>query len=95
MFIRGKAGIARLREMANTGILVSGIKEGASYGINLYNRLEQLKLQRRGLENKQGIFLRDENLENAISLVDADIEKVQGELAKIAGQTQRATDSDL
>lgn len=88
-FVRGKAGIARLREMADIGILVSGIKESASHGIRLYNRLQQLKLQKHDLRKKRGIFFPDENLENTISLVDGEIEKVERELAKIARKTKK------
>jgi DNA-directed RNA polymerase subunit RPC12/RpoP len=86
IFVRGKEGIARLRDMASRGILISGTKESASRGINLYNRLEQLKLQKRELEAKGGIFFRADHVENAIQIVDAEIEKVQGELAKIASK---------
>jgi len=89
IFVRGKSGISRLREMADIGILVSGIKESASHGLRLYNRLQQLKLQKRDLQKRQGIFFSDENVRNTISLVDAEIEKVEGELAKIARNTKR------
>ncbi len=88
LFVRGKEGISRLRKMATAGILISGKEESASYGIRLYNRLEQLKLQKRELKQKQGIFLIDENVENAISLVDAEIEKIEGELAKTAAKME-------
>jgi hypothetical protein len=49
VFVRGKAGISKLKEMANSGILVSGKKESVMHGINLFNRLESLKLQRNDL----------------------------------------------
>jgi len=81
-FVRGKEGIKRLKEMANSGILISGRRESASYGIKLYNRLEQLKLQKLDLKLKQGIIFVDQNVENAIRIVDAEIEKVEGELAE-------------
>jgi hypothetical protein len=86
-FVRGKTGISRLHEMAVAGILVSGRKEGASYGIRLYNRLEGLKLQKHDLDKKHGLFISDPDLIHAISLVDGEIEKVQGELAKLARET--------
>jgi hypothetical protein len=89
LFIRRKEGIARLVKMAHVGILVSGIKVSASYAITLYNRLEQLRLQKKRLENKQGFFSRDENLTNAISLVSHEIENVEGELVKLAKKTSR------
>jgi hypothetical protein len=75
--------------MANEGILVSGKEESALHGINLYNRLEQLKLQKHDLELKRGILFPDENVENAIRIVDAEIERVEGELAKVAAKTER------
>jgi hypothetical protein len=89
IFVRGKSGIACLREMAAIGILVSATEESASHGIRLYNRLQQLKLQRRDFQKKEGIFSFDENLQNTISLIDAEIEKGEGELAKIARNTKR------
>jgi hypothetical protein len=91
IFVRGKAGIARLNEMANAGILISGKKESASHGINLLNRLEQLKLQKEELKGKRGIIFTDENVENVIRIVDVEIEKVQGELARIAIKTESDT----
>ncbi len=84
IFIRGKRGISRLKWMAENGILISLREESAARGIFLLNRLERLKLQKRELEEKQGILSRDENVENAISLVDAEIESAQGELAKLS-----------
>jgi hypothetical protein len=89
IFVRGKAGIARLYEMASSGILISGKKESASHGINLLNRLEQLKLQKADLKWKRGIIFEDENVENAIRIVDVEIEKVEGELAKAARKAER------
>lgn len=87
IFVRGKKGIFRLQEMAESGILISVREESAAHGISLLNRLEQLKLQKQELEAKQGILgiiFPDENVQNAISLVDAEIENVQGELAKLS-----------
>jgi hypothetical protein len=89
MFVRRKAGIARLHEMANAGILISGKKESASHGINLLNRLEQLKLQKSELQWKRGIIFVDENVENAIRIVDVEIEKVERELGKTARKAER------
>ncbi len=87
IFVRGKAGIARLKQMASAGILISVKTDGASYAINLLKHLEQLKLQKRDLEAKVGIIFTDENVENVIRIVDAEIEKVQGELARVAMKT--------
>lgn len=78
--------------MANSGILITGKKESASHGINLFNRLQQLKLQKRDLEWKRPFIFVDENVENVIQLVDAEIEKVEGELAKVAKEAEKKTD---
>jgi hypothetical protein len=77
--------------MANAGILISGKKESASHGINLLNRLEQLKLQRDELKWKRGIIFTDENIENAIRIVDVEMEKIESELARIAIKTENNT----
>jgi uncharacterized Zn finger protein len=89
IFVRGKKGISRLEQMAEHGILISATEESAAHGIVLLNRLEQLKLQKWELEGKQGILFRDENVGNAISLVDAEIENVQGELARMSRAKQK------
>ena len=88
LFVRGKNGIRRLRKMVDEGILISGSNESVSHGINLLNRLEQLKKQRSDLESKLGFFITDENVENAIRIVDAEKEKVEAELARIAKETE-------
>jgi uncharacterized Zn finger protein len=89
IFVRGKKGILRLEQMAQHGILISATEESAAHGISLLNRLEQLKLQNHDLEEKQGIFFPDKNVGYAISLVDAEIENVQGELAKLSRAKQK------
>lgn len=92
IFVRGKKGISRLETMAEQGILISATEESAAHGISLLNRLEQLKLQKQELEAKQGIIgliFPDKNVQNAISLVDVEIENVQGELAKLSRARQK------
>lgn len=91
IFVRGKKGISRLEEMADRGILISATENSAAHGISLLNRLEQLKLQKQDLDRKLGIFFFDKDVENAISLVDAEIESVQGELAKLSRAKQGET----
>ena len=92
LFVRGKNGIKRLRKMVDEGILISAANESVSHGINLLNRLEQLKIQRNDLEMKQGLIFHDKNVENAIQILDAEIEKVEGELAKMAKEPKRETE---
>ena len=92
LFIRGKLGISRLRKLALLGNLISSSGESASHGITLLNRLEQLNLQRRDLIFKRPFIFPDSNVENAIDLVDAEIETVQGELAQIASLKRKESD---
>jgi DNA-directed RNA polymerase subunit RPC12/RpoP len=84
IFFRGKPGILRLFNLAAKNILVTVTEQSAAHAILLLNRLELLKLQKDELKTKQGIFFQDKNVENAIQTVDAEIERVQGELAKCA-----------
>ena len=65
----------------------SGKGDGADYGIALFDRLRQLKAQKEELEERRGVIFRDSNVENAILIVDAEIEKVEGELARVARKT--------
>jgi hypothetical protein len=92
VFVRGKKGISRLSEMVKSGILISSTEQSAMHGINLLNRLESLKLQKQDLEMKTGIIgilFPDENVQNAISLVDAEIKKIEGELANLAHKKEK------
>jgi len=52
---------------------------------------EQLKLQKKESAEKRGIVFADSDVENAIELVDAEIESVQGELAKAARKKRKET----
>lgn len=90
IFVRGKAGIARLRRMAASGSLISSAEGSGAYAVALVKRLETLKLQKHGLENKQGIIFKNENVQNAISVIDAEIETLESELAKMAGNNKDA-----
>lgn len=89
IFFRREKGISRLRRMARDGILISARDDSAARGIALLNRLERLKLQKRDLEKRRGIIFADENIENTISLIDAEMQTVQGELAKAARMKQK------
>ena len=75
--------------MVKREILIPGKADGADYGIALFDRLRQLKSQREELEEKLGLVFRDRDVENAIQIVDAEIETVQRELAKKARTKQR------
>jgi hypothetical protein len=92
LFFRGKHGIVRLKAMAAEGILVSVKEQSAAHAISLLNRLNLLELQKKELNVKVGIIFKDPNVENAIQAVDAEIERVQGELAQIARTNQKEAD---
>jgi hypothetical protein len=82
IFIRGKQGIQKLEELLKSDALVSA-KSVAGNAFVLYNRIQQLKGQRNSLERKQGLIIKDQDIENAIRAVDLEIEGVQDELEKL------------
>jgi hypothetical protein len=87
LFIRGKTGIKRLEDLLNSNVLIvgGGNAKGDSPAA-LFNRLVQLRTQKRDLEEKQGLIFQDPDLTNAIHGVDNEIKRVQGELAKLNGK---------
>ena len=89
LFVRGKLGIARLKELVESESLVSGKVSKASLSVTLYNRLEQLKTQKEEMESKQGLIFQDQNLENAIFIVRKEIEQVESQIEKLAIRAER------
>jgi hypothetical protein len=55
----------------------------------LFNRIQQLREQKKQLQAKQGLILIDSDLKNAISAVDIEIQGVQGELRKLGRKSNR------
>jgi DNA-directed RNA polymerase subunit RPC12/RpoP len=89
LFMRGKKGISRLRTFVREGVLVSSRGESAGHATTLLNRLEQLEIQKRKLTLKSALVLfTDPDVEHAIEIVDAEIKKVQGELAERASNKE-------
>ena len=86
IFFRGKVGIARLLAILEDNILVAGSWSGANTPELLFNRIQYLKQRKSELEQKQRLIFPDPDLENAIRAVDNEIARVQGELAKSAGE---------
>jgi hypothetical protein len=84
IFFRGKVGIARLQAILEAEILVTGAWSGANTPELLFNRVQYLKQRKSELERKQRLIFPDPDLENAIRAVDNEIERVQGELGKMA-----------
>jgi len=85
LFFRGKSGIQRLKTLLTSGVLTSG----ASRGTVLFNRLEQLKQQKSKLEDRRGLIFRNEDLENAIGVIDGEIESVRSELVQESKNSRR------
>ena len=84
IFFRGKTGIRRLQEILESERLVSGTESNSGSAVAVFNRLQQLRAQKKELEQKQGLIFCDEDLENAIRAVDNEIERMQGVLDKLA-----------
>ena len=89
LFVRGKLGITRLKELVKSESLVSGKASTANRSVTLYNHLEQLKTQRAEMESKQGLIFRDRDLENAISVVGTEIRRIESELEKLAKEASK------
>ncbi len=89
IFFRGKTGISRLNKILENEILIAGGDSNASIATVLFNRIQHLKRQKADLEVKQGLIIRDPDLKNAIRAVDNEIERVQGELAKLGRKITR------
>ena len=89
LFLRGKTGIRRLRELLRTEKPL--VKETLSnnLAVALYNRLAQLRQQQEELKSKQGMFFRDRDLDNAIGALDGEIEQVQSELERARKEAEK------
>lgn len=86
IFIRGKTGIKRLQDILETKSLIVGKESETDRALVLYNHIQQLRGRRKLLADQQGLIFRDEALEITIRAVDKEIERVQGELEKLADE---------
>jgi hypothetical protein len=82
IFFRGQEGIKRLYQMIRSEEAVAAEFNGPARAIFLYNRLQDLKRQRKGLEDQQGIIFRDSDRDRVIAALEAEIGRVQTELEK-------------
>ncbi len=89
VFFRGKTGIHRLREILDAKMLIVGKESETDKALTLYNHIQQLRGRKKELEANQGLIFRDEALDSAIRAVDNEIERVQGELGKLAHKRTR------
>ncbi len=88
-FYRGKQGIRRLWELLDSQVLMTGTESSVDTAILLFNRIQQLRAQRKELKARKGLIFRDRGLENAILVVDNEMERVQGELKRLGRKTSR------
>jgi hypothetical protein len=83
-FFRGQIGIRRLTELVESNILITGDGSKTELAVILFNRIQQLRTQKKQLEANQPLMAHDRDLENALRAVDNEIQDVQGELNKLA-----------
>ena len=88
-FYRGQEGIRRLREILDSHLLISASESSVDTVVLLYNQIQLLRAQRKGLAAKKLFYLSDPDLENALLAVDNEIERMQGELEKIAKKSRQ------
>ena len=86
IFFRGQAGIQRLLELLDSGVVGSS---GGSRAIVLYNRLQRLEMDERDLKNRQGLIFRNEDLDNTIRAVQKEVEQVRSELQSLSGTRRK------
>jgi hypothetical protein len=88
-FYRGKQGIQRLRELLDSHLLMTGTGSVVDTAILLFNRIQGLRAQKKELKARKGLIFHDSDLENAILVVDNEMERVQGELKRLGRKTGR------
>jgi hypothetical protein len=90
IFFRGKQGIGRLRDFVEDQKQFPLSEFNSGSAVDLFTRLVNLREQKKQLTEKQGLIFRDKDLENTILAIDKEIEKLQGFLAEMAGNSTKA-----
>jgi predicted RNA-binding Zn-ribbon protein involved in translation (DUF1610 family) len=85
LFFRGRNGIERLKAILVSGVQTSGDTRAAV----LFYRVEQLKQQKSKLEDRRRLLSRNQDLENAITALDGEIEIIRSELAEESKSKRR------
>jgi hypothetical protein len=89
LFFRGRAGIARLRELLKREQTITGALANTAAAVIAFRRLERLRAQKASLEDQRAFFSRDQDLENAISTIERQIERAQDSLRAMADRDAR------
>jgi hypothetical protein len=88
-FYRGKIGIYRLRKILDSHLLITANESSVDTVMLLFNRIQQLRAQKKELTGRKALIISDPDLANAILAVDNEIEQMQGDLAKLARKSRR------
>lgn len=84
IFFRGKVGISRLRKFCAIQQPSIGPVSGGHFAALTFSRLEQLRAQKKQLEQKRPFILADKDLENAICAIDREIAETRLALSQMA-----------
>jgi hypothetical protein len=82
IFFRGKLGIHRLETILRESDTPAKQIPRTSSAAALYTRLEQLREEKSQLEAKQGIFFRDDSLDDALAALESEILRLERALKK-------------
>jgi len=69
--------------------LIVGNNSKPELAVVLFNRIQQLRAQKKELEGEPGLILFDPDFKNAIRAVENETKRVQGELARLGRKTRR------
>jgi hypothetical protein len=89
IFFRGKIGIRRLTEILQADRPALGNAPDTIPAIILFNRITQMRSQKKELEAKQGLIMRDSDVDHLIRAIDGEIKDAQRELKALARKTGR------
>jgi predicted RNA-binding Zn-ribbon protein involved in translation (DUF1610 family) len=86
LFFRGKNGITRLRRLLEAhDRLVGGPTPIVTPAIFVFDRLEQLRVQKTELLRRRPLIFTDDDLEHTIEAVEREMARLQSVLAQMAG----------
>jgi hypothetical protein len=91
IFFRGQVGIQRLHQMIRSEEAVAAEFNGPARALSLFNHLQHLKRQRKGLEDQQGLFSFDRDRQRVIEALDGEIERVRTELENASKPAEEQT----